>query len=59
MIRTVNVESGYYFESGWEIPNNKLITINGEGKDMTFITAGPQNYDSFIILNESFFFFFF
>jgi hypothetical protein len=51
----MNVESGYYQESVWEIPNGKTITIDGKGKSNTIITTGSQNYDSFIIQNESFF----
>jgi hypothetical protein len=49
----VNVAGGCYEESVWEIPNGKTVIIKGDGKDTTFVTAGPQNYDSFIICNES------
>jgi hypothetical protein len=37
----------------WEIPNWKAVIIKGKGKDTTYVTAAPQNYDSFIICNES------
>jgi hypothetical protein len=37
----------------WEIPKGKADIIKGKGKDTTFVTAAPQNYESFIICNES------
>jgi hypothetical protein len=46
---SISVEEGFYQESTWELPSEKDISINGIDKLKVYLTAGMQDYDSFII----------
>jgi hypothetical protein len=51
---TINIDTGHYYESTWEIPSGdttgeKNFIVGGNGKELTLLTIGPQNYNGFII----------
>jgi hypothetical protein len=54
---TIAVRAGGYGESMWEAPPGRTVSINGDSRDATTITAGMGNYDGFIVGESGLFFY--